>query len=85
MFSGMKSHDCHVFMQLLLPFAFAELLPRNVHEALAGIRAFFRDLSTRTLKEEVVEQLHENIPFLLCNLEKIFLPGFFDVMEHLAV
>ena len=35
-FSGMKSHDCHVFMQRLLPFAFAELLPTNVHEALAG-------------------------------------------------
>ena len=35
-FSGMKSHDCHVFMQRLLPFAFAELLPANVHEALAG-------------------------------------------------
>ena len=35
-FSGMKSHDCHVFMQRLLPFAFAELLPKKVHEALAG-------------------------------------------------
>ncbi|XP_056843715.1 uncharacterized protein LOC130496011 [Raphanus sativus] len=81
----MKSHDCHVFMQRLLPFAFAELLPTNVNEALAGIGAFFRDLSTRTLIVEVVEQLQENIPILLCNLEKIFPPGFFDVMEHLAV
>jgi len=35
-FSGMKSHDCHVFMQRLLPFAFAELLPTNVHDAIAG-------------------------------------------------
>ncbi|KAL0734616.1 hypothetical protein Bca4012_010826 [Brassica carinata] len=35
-FSGMKIHDCHVFTQRLLPFAFAELLPKNVHEALAG-------------------------------------------------
>ena len=24
---GMKSHDCHVFMQRLLPIAFRELLP----------------------------------------------------------
>ncbi|CAN6889308.1 unnamed protein product, partial [Brassica oleracea] len=31
----MKSHDCHVFMQRLLPFAFVELLPTYVHEALA--------------------------------------------------
>ena len=27
---GMKSHDCHVFMQRLLPIAFRELLPSNV-------------------------------------------------------
>ena len=47
--------------------------------------SIFRDLSTRTLKEEVVEQLHENIPIILCNMEKIFPPGFFDVMEHLVV
>jgi len=34
--SGMKSHDCHVFMERLLPFIFAELLDRNVHLALSG-------------------------------------------------
>lgn len=35
-FLKMKSHGCHVVMQLLLPCAFAELLPTTVHEALAG-------------------------------------------------
>ncbi|XP_033141288.1 uncharacterized protein LOC117132037 [Brassica rapa] len=29
--SGLKSHDCHVIMQRLLPFAFKELLPKSVH------------------------------------------------------
>ena len=36
-FSGMKSHDAHVFMERLFPFIFAELLPRNVHQAISGI------------------------------------------------
>ena len=27
---GMKSHDCHIFMQRLIPIAFRELLPVNV-------------------------------------------------------
>ncbi|XP_065867486.1 uncharacterized protein [Euphorbia lathyris] len=31
---GMKSHDCHVFMQRLLPISFRELLPKNVWEAI---------------------------------------------------
>ncbi|KAG7543657.1 Transposon En/Spm-like [Arabidopsis thaliana x Arabidopsis arenosa] len=35
-FSGMKSHDCHVFMQRLLPFVLLELLPAHVHEAIAA-------------------------------------------------
>ena len=26
----MKNHDCHVFMQRLIPIAFRELLPTNV-------------------------------------------------------
>ena len=66
--------------------AFAELLSTNVFNwNIQGIGAFFRDLSIRTLKEDVVKQLHESIPILLCNLEKFFPPAFFDVMEHLAV
>jgi len=32
----MKSHDYHVFMQRLLPFVLFELLPANIHEAIAG-------------------------------------------------
>ena len=34
--SGLKSHDCHVIMQRLLPFAFKELLPKSVHIAISG-------------------------------------------------
>ena len=33
---GLKSHDCHVFMQRLLPFAFTYLLPKDIHKAIGG-------------------------------------------------
>ena len=84
-FTGLKSHDCHVIMQRLLPFAFSALLPRNVHEAIAGISVFFRDLCSRVLTEEGINNLKTNAPVSMCNLEKIFPPSFFDVMEHLAI
>ncbi|XP_033146851.1 uncharacterized protein LOC117133895 [Brassica rapa] len=84
-FSGLKSHDCHVIMQRLLPFAFSALLPRNVHEAIAGISVFFRDLCSRVVTEEGINNLKTNAPVSMCNLEKIFPPSFFDVMEHLAI
>ncbi|XP_056845538.1 uncharacterized protein LOC130496903 [Raphanus sativus] len=60
-FTGLKSHDCHVMMQRLLPFAFKELLPKNVYEAVAGISAFFRDLCTRSVTPECIENLKTNI------------------------
>ncbi|KAG7568012.1 hypothetical protein ISN45_Aa04g008500 [Arabidopsis thaliana x Arabidopsis arenosa] len=84
-FSGMKSHDCHVFMERLLPFIFAELLDRNVHLALSGVGAFFRDLCSRTLQKSRVQILKQNIVLIIGNLEKIFPPSFFDVMEHLPI
>ncbi|XP_020887737.1 uncharacterized protein LOC110230090 [Arabidopsis lyrata subsp. lyrata] len=83
--AGMKSHDCHVFMQRLLPFAFTQLLPNVVHEAIAGIGAFFRDLCSRSLTVEGLHTLEDNIPIIICNLEKLFPPSFFDVMEHLPI
>ncbi|XP_010510109.2 PREDICTED: uncharacterized protein LOC104786397 [Camelina sativa] len=83
--SGLKSHDCHVIMQRLLPFAFLELLPKNVHTAISDIALFFRDISAKILRNEDVNLLKANIAVKLCNLEKIFPPSFFDVMEHLPI
>ncbi|XP_013624193.1 PREDICTED: uncharacterized protein LOC106330231 [Brassica oleracea var. oleracea] len=62
-FIGMKSYDCHVVMQRLLLFAFSGLLPRKVHEAIAGIIVFFRDLCTRSVTVDGVRNLKDNIPY----------------------
>ncbi|KAL0329075.1 UNVERIFIED_CONTAM: hypothetical protein Sradi_4894200 [Sesamum radiatum] len=51
---GMKSHDCHVFMQKLILTAF--------HEMLLSI-----------------------VAIILCNLENIIPPAFFDSIEHFIV
>ncbi|GLU15335.1 hypothetical protein SLE2022_318340 [Rubroshorea leprosula] len=40
----MKSHDCHIFMQSLIPIAFRDLLPKQVWEPLVEISEFFRAL-----------------------------------------
>ncbi|KAL1214820.1 hypothetical protein V5N11_004376 [Cardamine amara subsp. amara] len=81
----MKNHDCHVVMQRLIPFAFANLLHKDVHPVIAAVSAFFQDLCTRTLTVDGIRHLQENIPLILCNLEKILPPSFFDVMEHLPI
>ena len=82
---GMKSHDCHVFMQRLLPIAFRELLPQNVWTALTELSMFFKDLTSTIIKNDDMARLEEEIPVILCKLERIFRPSFFDSMEHLPV
>nr|XP_017219141.1 PREDICTED: uncharacterized protein LOC108196387 isoform X2 [Daucus carota subsp. sativus] len=82
---GMKSHDCHVFMQRLMPIAFREFLPNNVWEAVTELSLFFKDLTSATLKVSDMCRLEEQIPVILCKLERIFPPALFDSMEHLLV
>ena len=82
---GMKSHDCHVFMQRLIPIAFCELLPTNVWQALTELSLFFKGLTSTTIKVEDMEILERDIPIIIWKLERIFPPGFFDSMEHLPI
>lgn len=81
----MKSHDCHVFMERLMPIAFRDLLPEPIWNALTEISLFFKDLCSNVLRVERMNKLEENIVVTLCKLEKIFPPGFFDCMEHLPI
>ncbi|XP_057252046.1 uncharacterized protein LOC130589413 [Beta vulgaris subsp. vulgaris] len=82
---SMKSHDCHVFMERLLPIALKELLPVHVWKAVTEISLFFRDLCCSTITVRDMERLEKNIAEIICKLEKIFPPSFFNSMEHLPV
>jgi hypothetical protein len=84
---GMKSHDCHVFMQTLIPLAlaFRDLLPKGIWNALTEISNLFRDLCSSKLNVDHIERLETNIVETLCKLEMIFPPLFFDSMEHLPI
>ena len=74
--SGMKSHDCHILMENLLPVMFKELLPLKVWKVITELSMFYKELCSTTLKMERLRKLEVDIPILLCKLEKIFPPGF---------
>ncbi|XP_057803357.1 uncharacterized protein LOC131018659 [Salvia miltiorrhiza] len=83
--TGLKSHDCHILLQRLIPAGIRGYLNRDVSDALCELGEFFRELCSKTLRIKDVERLEKNIPLILCKLEKIFPPAFFTVMVHLAV
>jgi hypothetical protein len=82
---GMKNHDCHVFMQTLIPLAFRDLLPKGIWDALTEISHFFRDICSSKWNVDHIERLETNIVETLCKLEMIFPPSFFDSIEHLPI
>lgn len=42
--SDMKTHDCHIFLERLLPFIARELLPKDVCEPLIELSYFFQGI-----------------------------------------
>jgi hypothetical protein len=82
---GLKTHDCHILLQRILPAGLRGIMHKDIYEAVAELGNFFRELCCKTLKRDVLDRLEAEIPVILCKLEKIFPPSFFDVMVHLAV
>jgi hypothetical protein len=81
----LKTHCSHVLLQRIIPVVLRGLIRKDVYEAISELGNFFRELCSRNLRIDVVKRLKLKIPLILCKLEKIFLPAFFDVMVHLAV
>lgn len=82
---GLKSHDFHIFMERLLPVAFHGFLPKNIWLCLAELSFFYRKLCAKEISKDDITSLEQNVAVLLCKLEKICPPGFFNPMQHLII
>ena len=82
---GLKSHDCHVLMQQLLPVAIRGILPKNVRVAIIRLCSFFNVLYSKVIDPKDLDDVEREIVLILCQLEMYFPPSFFDIMIHLTV
>lgn len=80
-----ESHDCHVFMQRLLPLAFRDILPTNVWKVITELSQFFRNLCSSKSHIDDLVRLENNIAEILCKLESVLPPSFFNVIEHIPI
>jgi len=83
--NGLKSHDYHIWIERLLPVMVRGYLPDHAWQVLAELSNFFRQLCAKEFSRAVVEQMEKLAPVLLCKLEKIFPPGFFNPMQHMIL
>ncbi|XP_052181232.1 uncharacterized protein LOC127794290 [Diospyros lotus] len=82
---GMKTHDCHVLLQKILPVAILPYLDKKIRATLIEFCQFFQKLSAKTLYVNKLENMKTGIVIILCKLEKIFPLSFFTIMVHLCV
>ena len=82
---GMKSHDCHVFMQRLLPIIFRDMLSKSIWRVVTKLSQFFKILCVSEFRYQDVKIIKRNVITTVCKLEKIFPPAFFNSMEHLLI
>jgi hypothetical protein len=72
-------------MERLMLVTFRGYISDVVWKTLAEVSYFYRQLCAKEIKRDVMEQLEKEAPVLLCKLEKIFPPGFFNPMQHLFI
>lgn len=81
----LKSHDCHILMEQLLPLAMRKALPYEVSAILIELCSFFRQLCNKVLDTDELDVLQSKVILTLCHMEILFPPSFFTVMVHLVV
>ena len=79
--SGLKSHDFHILLEILLPLAIDGLLLEEVFALvstpLIELSSFFKALYSKVLSVDDLEKMEYQIVIALCLLERIFPPSFF--------
>ncbi|KAJ9538671.1 hypothetical protein OSB04_031404 [Centaurea solstitialis] len=83
--SCMKSHDFYVFIQRVLPLSIRGCLTKEVRLVLYELSEFIQKLCTRNVYLDVVEKQEAEIVIILCKLERLYPPSFFDIMTHLLI
>ncbi|GJT04862.1 reverse transcriptase domain-containing protein [Tanacetum coccineum] len=82
---GLKSYDCHLMMQRVLPYGLQQYLPANVAKPITKLCLFFNQICSQTLMEDYMLKAQNKVVDILCNLKLKYPPGFFDIMIYLVI
>jgi len=66
--NGLKSHDCHILMQQLLPVAIHGILPKNIRHTITRLCSFFSSICRKVIDPLKLDELQNKIVVILCEL-----------------
>ena len=61
---GLKTHDCYILLQIILPAAIRGIMPKDICDAVAALGNFFQNLCSKTLKVDVLHRMKAEIPII---------------------
>nr|GFA11498.1 hypothetical protein [Tanacetum cinerariifolium] len=73
------------FIKGLLPYGVQQYLPKDISPAIIELCLFFKQICARKLMQRDMEKSKEQLINIMCSLEQIYPPAFFDVMIHLVM
>ncbi|KAM6569640.1 hypothetical protein CsatB_017625 [Cannabis sativa] len=82
---GLKSHDFHVLLQCLMPGGIRKFFKKEVRDTITEFCVFFQKWCCKTLNVTDLQIMQKSILDILCKLETIFPPAFFDIIVHLVM
>nr|GEX51750.1 hypothetical protein [Tanacetum cinerariifolium] len=83
--TGLKSHDCHIMMQCLLPYGLQNYLPDKIAKPIIELCSLFKQICSTTLMEDDMLKAQIKVVDILYDLELICHPALFDIMIHLVI
>ena len=83
--SGYKSHNAHFIMHYLHQVAVRKVLPKNVAMVLIRLGNYFRAICSKVIRRSDLDKTKVEIKDIECELEKNFVPSFFELMTHLPI
>nr|GEZ07789.1 hypothetical protein [Tanacetum cinerariifolium] len=78
---GLKSHDCHIMMQRLLPYGLQNYLLNKIAKPIIELCSLFKQICSATLMEDDILKAQIKVVDILCDLELIYPPALFDIIH----
>jgi hypothetical protein len=79
-----KSHDCHILFGQFLPIAIRGILMVKVRDTIMTLCSFFNAISQKVVDPMKLTKLQDDLILMMCNLETILPPTFFDLFPPLT-
>ncbi|GJR57262.1 hypothetical protein Tco_1499424 [Tanacetum coccineum] len=83
--TGLKSHDCHIMMQRLLPYELQNYLPDKIAKPIIELCSLFKQICSATLMKDDMLEAQIKVVDIMCDLELIYPPALFDIMIHMVI